>query len=46
MCEICKNDVPRTYTHSRTTHHKKLLMKLMKAKKADAILKYGYYKWT
>lgn len=45
MCDLCNNDAPRTYTHSRTSQHKKLLRKLMKKKKADAIAKYGYYKW-
>ena len=43
MCDLCNNSVPRTYIHSRTYIHKKLLFKKMKEIKAEAIAKYGYY---
>ena len=33
MCEICKNNESRTYSHSRNPHHKKLLLALFKSKK-------------
>ena len=35
MCEICKNNESRTYTHSRNPHHKKLLLALFKQKKIE-----------
>ena len=35
MCEICKNNENRSYTHSRNPHHKKLLLALFKQKKID-----------
>ena len=38
MCSICRNSQPRTYTHSRTTNHRKALFKLMLNR-----LKSGYY---
>ena len=45
MCEICQNNVVRTYTHSRTREHKKKLFECMKKKKELAIKKYGYFKY-
>ena len=38
MCVICKDNSSRTYTHSRTSAHKKKLFAVMKAKLAS-----GYY---
>lgn len=38
MCDICGNSTPRTYSHSKNTHHKKQLFKLMKERKAN-----GFY---
>ena len=35
MCNLCKNNESRTYTHSRNTHHKKLLLALFKSKKIE-----------
>ena len=35
MCEICKNNESRTYTHARHPHHKKLLLALFKQKKFE-----------
>ena len=40
MCEICKNNESRTYSHSRTQHHKKMLLALFKQKKEEYYLKY------
>ena len=40
MCEICKNNDSRTYTHSRNPHHKKMLLALFKQKKIEYYLKY------
>lgn len=40
MCEICKNTESRTYTHSRSPHHKKMLLALFKSKKEEYYLKY------
>ena len=33
MCDICKNQVARSYSHSRNSHHKKQLFKIMKERK-------------
>ena len=33
MCELCGNDVARTYTHSKTPRHRKLLIQLFLLKK-------------
>ena len=45
MCDLCKNHVVRSYSHSRTSHHKKMLFKLMQKKKIQSIEKFGYFKW-
>lgn len=42
-CEICKSNVHRSYTHSRTSFHRKILFKLMKKKKEESIEKYGIF---
>jgi hypothetical protein len=44
-CSICKNNSARTYTHSRTSQHRKLLFKKMKDLKARSVDKYGVYIW-
>jgi len=38
MCDICNNETPRTYTHSRNSYHKKNLYKIMLLRKRT-----GYY---
>jgi hypothetical protein len=40
MCEICKNNDSRTYTHSRSPHHRKLLIQLFKEKQIEYYQKY------
>ena len=40
MCNLCNNNESRTYSHSRTNHHKKLLLVLFKQKKDEYYLKY------
>ena len=42
MCEICKNNESRTYTHARSPHHKKLLLALFKQKKIEYEKKYPF----
>ena len=46
MCDLCKNNLKRSYTHSITRQHKKLLLKKMKEKKTQSIAKYGFFIWT
>lgn len=43
-CQICGHS-NRSYSHSRTGYHKKLLFKIMSEKKRIAIDKYGYFKY-
>jgi len=43
MCEICKNNESRTYTHARSAIHKRKLLKLMKKKKRASEKKYGMF---
>ena len=38
MCDICNNETPRTYSHSRNKYHKKKLFEIMKERKNN-----GYY---
>ena len=38
MCDLCGDNKPRTYTHSRNSYHKKQLFKLMLLRKRT-----GYY---
>ena len=38
MCDLCKNCQPRTYSHSRSKQHLKLLQALMNERKKN-----GYY---
>ena len=45
MCDLCKNQANRSYSHSRTPQHRKLLFKKMKEKKIKAIKKYGIFIW-
>ena len=40
MCNLCNNSESRTYSHSRTQHHRKLLLALFKSKKEEYYLKY------
>lgn len=42
MCEICKNNDSRTYTHARNPHHRKLLIQLFKQKKFEYEKKYPF----
>ena len=47
MCELCQNQLPRTYTHSRQRIHLKHLFELFKAikngeKKDHPLYKYYY----
>ena len=42
MCNLCKNNESRTYTHSRSPHHKKLLLALFKQKKIEYEKKYPF----
>lgn len=37
MCDLCKNDVQRTYAHSRTQEHKKRLFAVMKILKQKSL---------
>ena len=46
MCEICGNNVVRNYKHNKTSEHTKKLFVVMRAKKTEAIKKYGYYKYV
>ncbi|MEY3393469.1 MAG: hypothetical protein RL498_389 [Pseudomonadota bacterium] len=45
-CELCRNNMARTYSHSRTPTHKKMLFAKLLEKKKKAIEKYGYFKWV
>ena len=42
MCEICKNKDSRTYSHSRTAYHKKMLIQLFKEKQLEYKKKYPF----
>lgn len=44
-CQLCGSGV-RSYSHSRSSHHLKKLMKIMKEKKRIAIEKYGWFKYN
>jgi ribosomal protein L28 len=46
MCEICGNNVVRTYKHIKSSEHTKKLFAVMRAKKTESIKKYGYYKYV
>ena len=35
MCDLCGNNIPRTYSHSKTSIHKALLLKLFKTYKKN-----------
>ena len=45
MCDLCGNQLERTYTHSKTSLHRKKLFKIFKEIKKNLILynskKYG-----
>ena len=43
-CELCGSG-NRSYSHSRTGYHKRLLFKRMKEKKQRAIELYGWFKY-
>ena len=43
-CELCGSG-SRSYTHSKSSYHKKLLFKIMSEKKRIAIEKYGWFKY-
>ena len=43
MCILCANSDSRTYSHSKTTQHKKKLIQLFKLKKAEAEKQFGGY---
>ncbi len=43
MCDLCGNSDSRTYGHSKTTQHKKHLIKLFKLKKELAEKQFGGY---
>jgi hypothetical protein len=43
-CELCGSG-NRSYTHSKSSYHKKKLFQIMKEKKQRAIDKYGYFKY-
>lgn len=45
MCDLCNNNVARSYTHSRTREHKKRLFECMKKKKQNSIKLLGYFKY-
>jgi len=45
MCDLCGNSFNRSYTHSRTSHHRKLLFKKMKELKRKSMEKYGIFIW-
>ena len=46
MCILCSNSDLRSYSHSKSTQHKKKLIKLFKLKKEEAEKKYGgYYRY-
>ena len=46
MCNLCKNSDARTYSHSKSSYHKKKLIQLFKLKKVEAEKKYGgYYRY-
>lgn len=38
MCQLCKNNQFRNYTHARTTFHKKNLIKYFKKIKSGQII--------
>lgn len=40
MCDLCKNNIPRTYTHSRSRTHLKLLIAKFKEHKLNNFKKY------
>jgi hypothetical protein len=42
MCLLCKNNDSRTYSHSRTPHHKKLLLALFRQKQIEYKKKYPF----
>jgi hypothetical protein len=37
MCDLCNNLLDRNYTHSKTSQHKKNLIKLFKQLKANEL---------
>ena len=43
MCDLCGNSDLRSYSHARTTQHKKKLIQLFKQRKELAEKKYGIY---
>ena len=46
MCILCSNSDLRSYSHSKTTQHKKKLLNLFKLKKTTAEKRFGgYYKY-
>lgn len=45
MCILCNSNVNRSYTHSRTSYHRKLLFKKMKELKQRSVEKYGIFIW-
>ena len=44
-CSLCKTQANRTYTHSRTSQHRKLLFKKMKEIKKNSVDRYGIFIW-
>lgn len=34
MCDLCKNNLNRSYSHAKTRQHYKLLLKVMRERKA------------
>ena len=46
MCDLCKNQANRSYSHSRTPQHRKLLFKKMKELKQASIDKHGIFIWN
>ena len=45
-CSLCKTQANRSYTHSRTSTHRKLLFKKMKELKQASIDKHGIFIWN
>ncbi len=43
MCDLCGTSDARTYSHSKTTQHRKKLMNLFKEKKTTAEKQFGGY---
>ena len=44
-CSLCKdNGVARTYTHARTTRHRKALMAVMRQRKAAEVAQWN--RWS